>query len=109
MTRLIDSLRSAPPASFAGLAVVSVADYRDGTVRGIDGSAKGKLDLPSSNVLQFTLEGGSKVTVRPSGTEPKIKFYASVAFDPEPDLDSVRRRAAELLAKIEKELDGLIG
>ncbi len=109
MTKLIDSLRSAPPASFAGLAVISIADYRDGTVRGADGGDKGKLDLPSSNVLQFVLEGGSKVTVRPSGTEPKIKFYASVAFEPEADLVSVKARAAELLGKIEKQLDELIG
>lgn len=108
MGSLIDSLRRDPPAGFAGLKVESIADYREGTVRDPKGKRLGTIDLPSSNVLQFTLEGGSKVTVRPSGTEPKIKFYASAAFDPDPDINSVKASAAALLGKIEAELDGLI-
>ncbi|MDR1739504.1 MAG: phospho-sugar mutase [Bacteroidales bacterium] len=61
------SLRSAPPKEIAGSKVIEVRDY-----------AKGFGDLPPSDVLQFFTENGSKVTVRPSGTEPKIKFYFGV-------------------------------
>jgi len=81
MAELIDRLRSDPPSTFAGLEVVEIRDYQ-GRVR-IDNRTGGRfdLDLPKSNVLQFRLPTGA-VTVRPSGTEPKIKFYASCWSDP---------------------------
>ena len=61
---MMESFRKNPPAELGGEKVVEVRDYQ-----------KGFAGLPSSDVLQFFTEKGSKVTVRPSGTEPKIKFY----------------------------------
>ena len=78
MSNLMTSLRDEPPASIASIAISAILDYREGTTRNIaDGSIDRDIHLPSSNVLQFVLEDGSMVTARPSGTEPKIKFYAS--------------------------------
>jgi len=79
MSGLMKRLRAAPPLSFAGVDVAAVKDYADGTVVDMrSGTRKKEIDLPPSNVLQFILEDGSIVTARPSGTEPKIKFYASI-------------------------------
>jgi len=64
IVQLMEGLRSQPPASIAGLAVEGVVDYGPG----VGG-------LPPANVLAFSLEGGQKFLVRPSGTEPKIKAY----------------------------------
>jgi len=61
---IMDGFRARPPAAVGGLAVVEARDYR----AGVPG-------LPKSNVLAYLLEGGSRVTLRPSGTEPKIKYY----------------------------------
>jgi phosphoglucomutase len=67
----------------------------------------GKLDLPRSDVLQFTLVDGTKVSVRPSGTEPKIKFYVSVK-DLEgkgargEKLETIKARCAERAVRIEQ-------
>jgi phosphoglucomutase len=109
MADLMDSLRSRPMQQIAGLQVVEVADFLKGTRCDVEGHGLGKLELPSSNVLQFFLEGGSKVTVRPSGTEPKIKFYASVACEPELGLDEAKKLAGKRLAAVEETIDTLIG
>ncbi len=78
MVELMKSLRDNPPVSIASKAITAVRDYKDGTTKNpADGSTVQDIHLPSSNVLQFVLEDGSLVTARPSGTEPKIKFYAS--------------------------------
>ncbi len=78
MNALMDKLRANPPKTFAGVTVVCVKDYHDGTTLTFETNARVKnISLPSSNVLQFVCVDGCMVTVRPSGTEPKIKFYAS--------------------------------
>jgi phosphoglucomutase len=71
-------LRSTPPKSLAGSKVIRVKDYNQGTWLNPQNGETGKLDFPSENVLQFLTEDGSLVSARPSGTEPKIKFYFSV-------------------------------
>ena len=55
--------------------VRSVADYKEGTVTCIECGKVEPTGLPTSDVLSYTLEGGNKVLVRPSGTEPKVKIY----------------------------------
>ena len=78
MGALMARLRTTPPASLGPAHIVSVKDYKDGTVLNTKTGVRAKsIALPSSNVLQFVCDDGSVVTARPSGTEPKIKFYAS--------------------------------
>lgn len=61
--------------SIAGIPIVRFDDYKASTSKDIASGTVTELTLPKSNVLAFFLEGGSKVIVRPSGTEPKIKTY----------------------------------
>ena len=70
--------RSNPPASIGGDPVVRIDDVQLGESRDLATGRVTKIDLPKSNVLQFFTAKGNKITVRPSGTEPKIKFYFSV-------------------------------
>jgi phosphoglucomutase len=78
MEKLMERLRTNPPAVFAGQEVVAVKDYKSGaTTTNKTRTVKKDINLPASNVLQFLLADGSKITARPSGTEPKIKFYIS--------------------------------
>ena len=69
---------------------------------------KQKLDLPSSNVLQFSLEDGSIVSARPSGTEPKIKFYINAVVLDSPSLDAAKKDADKLCSAIEKEIQAVL-
>ncbi|WP_197485342.1 hypothetical protein [Sporosarcina psychrophila] len=66
--------RNDPPLSIAGVVVSAIEDYQAGTRRFKDGTVE-KLSLPEANVVKFLFEDGSWVCVRPSGTEPKCKFY----------------------------------
>lgn len=75
IARIMDTFRKAPPKAIGGLQVRTIRDYKTGVITQAGGGAGGKLDLPSSNVLAFELEGGTRVIARPSGTEPKIKYY----------------------------------
>ncbi len=75
---MMADLRSNPPASIAGEKVISMRDYNSSVEKDLISGTESELDFPSSNVLQFFTEGGTKVSARPSGTEPKIKFYFSV-------------------------------
>jgi phosphoglucomutase len=72
------SLRTNPPKQLAGSSVVELRDIQLQQSTDLRSGSIHKLDLPSSNVLQFVLEDGSKISARPSGTEPKIKFYFSM-------------------------------
>jgi phosphoglucomutase len=70
--------RSNPPKEINGIKVVTIKDYLLQKEKNILTGETKSIELPKSDVLQFFLEGGSKITVRPSGTEPKIKFYFGV-------------------------------
>jgi len=76
--QMMDDYRSNPPAKINGLHVIAVKDYLKQIEHNCMSKKEYPIDLPKSDVLQFFLEGGSKITVRPSGTEPKIKFYFGV-------------------------------
>lgn len=78
--KMMENFRNNPPKSLAGSEVTSVIDYQSGLEKTSNGKQK-EVDLPRSNVLQYSTKDGSKVSVRPSGTEPKIKFYFSVKGD----------------------------
>ena len=74
---LMHNFRSNTPTKLAGIAVVALDDYLSSETTNAKGE-KQTIDLPKANVLRFHLEDGSTVAVRPSGTEPKIKYYFSV-------------------------------
>jgi phosphoglucomutase len=74
--RILASFRSQPLTSLGSLTTTSSEDYLTG-IR-VSGNMEEKIDLPKSNVLKYTFEDGSWVCLRPSGTEPKVKFYFGV-------------------------------
>jgi len=74
---IMKHFRSQPPKQLAGTDVTAILDIKQGTLVDVIKGTTTSVDLPLSDVLQFTLANGSKVTMRPSGTEPKIKFYFS--------------------------------
>lgn len=76
--QMMEKFRSAPPIELAGKNIVRILDYKTSIERNTITNAETTISLPKSDVIQFYLEDGSKISVRPSGTEPKIKFYISV-------------------------------
>ncbi|MBX2938792.1 MAG: phospho-sugar mutase [Ferruginibacter sp.] len=75
---MMEGYRNNPPKDIAGVPVVQLLDYKFQKGKDLTNGKEWTIDIPSSNVLQFVLEDGSKISARPSGTEPKIKFYFSV-------------------------------
>jgi len=75
---MMDRFRKNPPAQLNGSGVTHLLDYEKQEARNLITGESSDIDLPKSNVLQFILADGSKISARPSGTEPKIKFYFSV-------------------------------
>ena len=86
--------RQNPPAEINGSRVVRINDYQLHESTDVATGTKEHLDLPSSNVLQFFTEDGNKITVRPSGTEPKIKFYFGVKGELQQSADFDKVNAA---------------
>jgi phosphoglucomutase len=75
---MMEQYRNNPPHVIAGQKVIRVLDYKTGVERSLLNGQEKTIPLPSSDVLQFFTWEGAKISVRPSGTEPKIKFYISV-------------------------------
>ena len=78
---MMRELRASPPETIVGEKVTRVIDYLEGIETDVTTGKQKPIDFPESNVLQFFTEKGTKVSARPSGTEPKIKFYFSVNAD----------------------------
>ncbi len=109
MQSLMERLRSQPPATIGGSRVVRIKDFREGTTRTLpEGNSKKDISLPSSNVIQLILEDNSIITARPSGTEPKIKFYASCRSRPNTPLETARREVTLKISAITKAINELI-
>ncbi len=98
---IMDKFRSNPPTQYAGMKVLRLWDVEKGTITDIESGKSEKLNLPKSNVLKFEMENNCWFAVRPSGTEPKIKFYFGVN---EPDMASSKAK----IELCEKELEKLI-
>jgi phosphoglucomutase len=96
---MMETYRNNPPRKINGSPVVQLLDYEMRKGRNLQTGEDWEIRLPKSNVLQFILADGSKISARPSGTEPKIKFYFSVNAT----LDS-----AQNFEKVEKELNDRI-
>jgi phosphoglucomutase len=101
--QMMADLRANPPSSIDGSPVIKMLDYKSSKATLLPSRQQSDLDFPSSNVLQFITKDGSKISARPSGTEPKIKFYFSVKA-PLKDKDSFDKVYAQLGEKI----DGII-
>lgn len=99
IANMMDRFRSNPPTTLAGSKVVELLDYEKSVKTNLLTNTQSPIELPKSNVLQFVTEDGSKISARPSGTEPKIKFYFSVNAP----LDT-----AENFEKVEAQLKGKI-
>ena len=105
--QMMINFRANPPKTLGGSPVVKIKDYSDLNVTDLKTGKVDKMDFPAtSNVLQYFTEEGNKVSVRPSGTEPKIKFYievkdkmASVA-----DYEACGERAQAKIDAIKKDL-----
>jgi phosphoglucomutase len=78
IAEMMEGFRAAPPKELAGSKVVQLLDYELQLKTDLTSGNTETITLPKSNVLQFITEDGSKISARPSGTEPKIKFYFSV-------------------------------
>lgn len=96
---MMEMFRNQPPARMNDTDVVRILDYKTRLETDRRTGAQHHLDLPASDVLQFYLADGSKVSVRPSGTEPKIKFYISV-HAPLPSVEEHEEIAHVLQARI---------
>lgn len=98
--------RENPPKTLIGLEVVRIKDYQKQLNIDLKNNTEEALDFPKSNVLQFFLEDGSKVSVRPSGTEPKIKFYFGVynKLHSIEDYPELLKKANEKISRIISEL-----
>ena len=109
MAELMKTLRENPPREIAGIAVSRIRDVKDNTLYDLErGEYVDDIELPSSNVLQFFLADETVVSARPSGTEPKIKFYASATSDAQGRLDAAKQEVSQKLSAIEAELNGII-
>ena len=101
---MMKGYRENPPKSLAGSPVTVIKDYADLNCRDLKTGTTEKLNFPvTSNVLQFFTEAGDKVSIRPSGTEPKIKFYVEVREDM-PSKESYE----ETVEKAERHIDDVL-
>jgi phosphoglucomutase len=103
---IMKGFRENPPAEINDSRVTMIKDYQLSVEKDMLEGGEKHIDLPKSNVLQFFLEDGSKISMRPSGTEPKIKFYFSVKGE----LNAIaefENRKLELENKIKLIIEGL--
>jgi phosphoglucomutase len=104
--QMMANFRSNPPKTIAGSPVIQLLDYKSGENKDLRTGAVTKIDTESSNVLQFITESGYKVSARPSGTEPKIKFYFSVnkPLASKADYDATEAALDGIIAQIKSDL-----
>jgi len=96
---LMNDFRDNPPSEMNGVAVDRIVDVKESTITHVKSGRKEALAMDKSNVMQFYLVDGSKISARPSGTEPKIKYYFSVN-SPLADVKDYRKKEAELEEKL---------
>jgi phosphoglucomutase len=106
IAKMMEEDRANPPQKFDGIAVEKLLDYELQVGKNLLDGSEWKIDLPKSNVLQFLLQDGSVISARPSGTEPKIKYYFSVnaPLTTAADFDKTEAELDAKIKRIEKEL-----
>lgn len=99
---MMENFRRTPPQEIAGTRLEVIRDYQKQLEMNLTNGITRPIDLPKSNVLQFFLADGSKITVRPSGTEPKIKFYFGIKGELKSadDFDTVDEQMEERIGRI---------
>ena len=105
MAAALTRLRAEPPIEFAGVPVVTIEDYQASTRQSMKGGQTVPLTLPKSNVLLYWLEDHSKVVVRPSGTEPKVKLYCGVTREVGESVESAVNQCDEQAEALVKALE----
>lgn len=107
IAQMMESFRANPPRELAGSKVVELLDYDKQVKTDLATGNTEKIKLPKSNVLQFITEDGSKISARPSGTEPKIKFYFSVntALETPDKFDEAQQKAKDKIQQIISEMN----
>lgn len=105
--KMMSEFRSNPPKSFVGSEVIRINDYQTSISKDLQTGEIKKMEIPSSNVLIFYTHDGSKIAARPSGTEPKIKFYFSVKseLDELKDYEIVKEKLIKKLDYLKIELN----
>ena len=103
---MMERFRNAPPETLGGSRVVTLKDYELGKETNLLSGLSKTLDYPKSDVLQFITEDGYIISARPSGTEPKIKFYCSVKTDL-PDIRAFKETDSQLEKKINSIMEDL--
>jgi len=103
---MMETYRSNPPQFIDGIAVSQLLDYELQIAKDLQAGTTSTLELPKSNVLQFVLMDGTKISARPSGTEPKIKFYFSVnsPLADAIDFEATEKRLDDKIARIIEEM-----
>ena len=103
---MMESFRTNPPQTIIGIQVEKLLDYELKVGKNLLDGSSWEIDLPKSNVLQFELTDGTKISARPSGTEPKIKFYFSVntTLNEAASFEATEKKLDEKIAQIIKEL-----
>lgn len=106
ISAMMDAFRANPIQSLVGLKVTEIRDYLLQKSYQVESRTEHPINLPKSNVLQFFLEDGSKISVRPSGTEPKIKFYFGVVgtLNSKEEFDAMNNTLDQKIQEIIKEL-----
>ena len=102
IAEMMQGFRDNPPQQIAGSAVIQLYDYEKQEMRNLKTNQVEKISLPKSNVLQFITEDCSKISARPSGTEPKIKFYFGVSepLKSADEFENVNKKAGEKIKNI---------
>ena len=106
IAEMMEKFRKNPPETINGAQVEQLLDYSTQQGKNLRTGQTWNIALPKSNVLQFILSDGSKISARPSGTEPKIKFYYSVntKLNSPEDFDQVNQELQERIDGIIKDL-----
>ncbi len=104
--QLMQGYRSNPPAAFGDDMVARINDMLTSESKNVEDGTSHSINLPKSNVLQFFTEKGNKVSVRPSGTEPKIKYYFSLkaTWSRDKSMEEQEKRLEDSLSQILKAL-----
>lgn len=98
--KIMDNLRKNPPKNFGSFQVKVVRDYKSGECVNLESGEKYDTGLPSSNVMYYELDKDAWCCARPSGTEPKIKFYMGVKGDSLENADSLLKELTDALMKL---------